>query len=261
MLNAHLNRRPLTRQARWASVIALLAITLPISVSTFGAQAFGTVAGTISDQSGGIIPNATLTLSQVGTQTKHEVHSDGAGLFQFVGLPAGDYVLQAQMMGFATFQDKLTIAGGQTLQRNLVVHVGSLQETITVTEATDGPPPPTSPAVLKRIQDAERALEQAKPCTPSAVGGRIVPPMKLRDVRPEYPQSLQGTGDGRIVVLNAVIGTDGYVKDARAVTPVDPDLENAAVVAVRQWQFTPTLLNCVPVEVNMNVTVNFKPRQ
>ena len=63
--------------------------------------------------------------------------------------------------------------------------------------------------------------------------------------------------EGRAVV-QARIGIDGFVKEVRAMSQVDPSLANAAIAAVSQWQFTPTLLNCVPVEVNMTVTVNFR---
>ena len=52
-------------------------------------------------------------------------------------------------------------------------------------------------------------------------------------------------------------GIHGFVKDVRPTLPVDLTLANAAMAAVSQWQFTPTLLNCVPVEVNMTATVTF----
>ena len=86
--------------------------------------------------------------------------------------------------------------------------------------------------------------------------------MKLVDVRPEYPPSLSDVqGESRVVHLEANIRTDGYVGDVRVVSSADPDVENAAIAAVRQWQFTPTYLNCVPIEVKMNVSLTFKPRQ
>jgi TonB family protein len=91
------------------------------------------------------------------------------------------------------------------------------------------------------------------------VGGRILPPRKIFDVRPQYPPNLRGASvDGR-VVLEARIGTDGFVKDVRTASADDPDLDGAARDAVGQWRFTPTLLNCTPVEVSMMVRVYFKP--
>ena len=57
--------------------------------------------------------------------------------------------------------------------------------------------------------------------------------------------------------MDAVIGTDGTVQEVRNVNGPHPDLETAAVAAVRQWQFTPTLLNCEPIDVSMKVTTTF----
>ena len=84
--------------------------------------------------------------------------------------------------------------------------------------------------------------------------------MKLKDIRPRVPQSLRDTKMDAKVVLDATIATDGTVRDARALTTVAPDVEEAATAAVRQWLFSTTTLNCIPVEVSMTVTVNFSHR-
>ena len=59
-----------------------------------------------------------------------------------------------------------------------------------------------------------------------------------------------------MVTIEATISTDGSVINTR-VTRSQPLLDQAALDAVRQWKFTPTLLNGAPVEVIMTVTVNF----
>jgi TonB family protein len=63
------------------------------------------------------------------------------------------------------------------------------------------------------------------------------------------------------VLLAARIGTDGAVEDVRVAGSAHPDLDASAVEAVRQWGFTETLLNCVPVEVSMDVTVTYRVQQ
>ena len=60
-----------------------------------------------------------------------------------------------------------------------------------------------------------------------------------------------------IVIIEATIGPDGNVRDARILRSI-PLLDDAALQAVRQWQFEPTLLNGVPTPVIMTVTVNFR---
>jgi protein TonB len=97
-------------------------------------------------------------------------------------------------------------------------------------------------------------------CTPSPIGGRIVPPVKLRDAKPEFPDTRHGTKVSALVTLAARIGVDGSVEDVQPTSSGDPDLEAAAMAAVRQWQFTPTYLNCAPVPLSMTVTVRFAPQ-
>ena len=84
-----------------------------------------------------------------------------------------------------------------------------------------------------------------------------MPPTKLKDVRPEYPQNLRSAPIAGIVVMDARIGPDGLVRDIKVLQPAQPDLAKAAMDAVWQWEFDSTLLNCVPVEVAMTVTVTF----
>jgi TonB family protein len=88
------------------------------------------------------------------------------------------------------------------------------------------------------------------------VGGNIKPPAKIKDVRPVYPADAQAAGVGGLVIIEARIGRDGAVENARVLRSI-PMLDQAALEAVSQWQFTPTLLNGEPVPVLMTVTVNF----
>jgi periplasmic protein TonB len=103
-----------------------------------------------------------------------------------------------------------------------------------------------------RIPDPPRVSD--KPIRP---GGLVKYPEKVRDVRPIYPKlALDNKVEGR-VIIEAVIGVDGHVKDARILRSI-PLLDRAALDAVQQWRFTPTLLNGVPVPVIITVTVDFK---
>jgi protein TonB len=103
----------------------------------------------------------------------------------------------------------------------------------------EAPPPPPPP-----------------PTAPVRVGGNIKPPNKLRDVRPQYPQIAQSARVAGIVIIEATISPQGKVTNARVLRGV-PLLNDAALDAVRQWEYTPTMLNGVPVPVIMTVTVNF----
>ena len=95
------------------------------------------------------------------------------------------------------------------------------------------------------------------PAGPLRVGGRVKEPSKVRHVAPVYPVIAQQVRVQGTVIVEAIIGTDGRVREARVVGS-RPLLDEAALAAVRQWVFTPTLLNGVPVPVIMTVTVNFR---
>jgi protein TonB len=98
------------------------------------------------------------------------------------------------------------------------------------------------------------AVEQTD--QPIRVGGAVAPPVKIRDVRPVYPEMAREAKVQGLVILEAVISSSGAVEDARVLRG-NPMLNPAAVDAVRQWRYTPPLLNGQPVSVIMTVTVNF----
>jgi protein TonB len=88
------------------------------------------------------------------------------------------------------------------------------------------------------------------------IGGAIRQPTKTRNVSPVYPQEARDATVQGIVIIEAVIDAEGRVGEARVIRSI-PLLDQAALDAVRQWEFTPTLLNGVPTPVIMTVTVNF----
>ena len=73
-------------------------------------------------------------------------------------------------------------------------------------------------------------------------------------MKPIYPE---GSSISGVVTMDAVIGTDGTVREVRVVSSPHPALDRAAADAVRQWEFTPTMLNCTPIDVRMTVTASF----
>ena len=81
-------------------------------------------------------------------------------------------------------------------------------------------------------------------------------PRKIADATPMYPAVARTARVEGVVILEAVIDAAGRVESVRVLRSI-PLLDQAAVEAVRQWIYTPTLLNGVPVPVIMTVTVNF----
>lgn len=266
MLNARLNRAPLTRPASVIALLALLAVALPIAGFNALAQTFSTLSGTVLDPQGLPLSQVTMVLANAGTGSKYEVRTNGTGQYEFVGLPAADYRLEARVPGFRTFSEPITVAN-RNLIRDVTLQVGELEETITVTAGPGGPPRVRS---AEEVEQERRQLQRAAAaCTPSssengpAIGGKIKPPLKIKHVPPQYPEALKVAGVGGNVLMNARIGVDGRVTEVRPIDDpaVHPGLVAAAMDAVNGWEFSQTLLNCVPIEVSMKVNVWFNPAQ
>jgi protein TonB len=94
------------------------------------------------------------------------------------------------------------------------------------------------------------------PPQPVRVGGAIKEPKKLRHVDPVYPRIAAMARVQGIVILECLLSPDGRVADVKVLQGV-PLLDEAAVHAVKQWLFTPTLFNGVPVPAIMTVNVRF----
>jgi periplasmic protein TonB len=107
------------------------------------------------------------------------------------------------------------------------------------------PPPPTKPAA-----------EIKKPETPHAVGGDVQMAKLTRKVIPAYPALARSARISGTVRLIGIIGKDGTIQNLQVVSG-HPLLTRAALDAVRQWVYQPTLLNGNPVEVIAPIEVNF----
>ena len=258
MLDSSRDRRLVTARTRVATGVLL--VTATIVVAGLAAQTFSSIAGTIVDPSQGVLPGVTLVLTNEQTQAKYEIKTDRTGRYEFVGLPPGNYVLSAALPGFARFSNRVTVSG-QPLHQDVVMSVGMIQETITVTDGPAPPPSPPDPDRARRLEELKQKRAAAKCPEPQPggdvrMGGNIRVPIKLRDFRPRYPEALHGTSG--TVVLKTTIGLTGSVENIEVVSATHPGFTDAAIDAVRQWEFDATLLNCERVETDMQVTVNFK---
>jgi TonB family protein len=245
MLNPQVNRRKVSNTRRAVLAIVLLMIALPIAAATQGPPA---PSGTIVDPSGRALPDAIVRLTAIGSDAVFETRTDTNGAFEFSPVPQGDYLLSARSPGFSTMRQRLALSGGG-VTITLKLPVGTLSERVSVGGG-------------KADGDGERTQQLATdvgppPCSPSTAG-QITPPMKLKDVRPRYKQAWRDNKIEGNVLLRANIGVDGRVKNVDVVSGVHVELEDEAIGAVSQWEFSPTYLNCEPTEVQMYVTVAFK---
>jgi TonB family protein len=266
MLTPTLNRRRVTR--RTAAIVAIIGLAVLLPLAGLAAQAVrASVAGSVSDPQRGVLPGVKLTLTHTTTGQKLDIDSDSSGRFVFDNLEPGDYLLEARLPGFALYQTTATVSGdGRTMAQNVTLQVATVRETITISEPASGPRATRTPTVdqeqFRRLEEMRRK-RAAQVCTTtperpaSFIGGNLRAPAKFVDVRPSYPEHLRTAGVTGSVNLAARIGIDGLVEDIRVLSATDPAFATAATDAVSRWEFDATLLNCVPMVVDVNISVQF----
>jgi len=109
----------------------------------------------------------------------------------------------------------------------------------------DQPPPPPPPPPAPE-----------PPRGPVRIGGQVQPPTLIRRVEPEYPIQAALARVQGVVILEATVSADGYVQNVRVLKSV-PLLERAALDAVRQWRYSPVVLNGQKVPFILTVVVSF----
>lgn len=122
------------------------------------------------------------------------------------------------------------------------------------TTVKDPLPVPTA-ASLVPIQPPSGAVPAWAEGVPR-VGSALRPPTKVKHVNPVYPQEARDARVAGVVILEVRVEADGRVGNARVLRSI-PLLDEAALAAVTQWEFTPTLLDGVPTPIVMTVTVQF----
>jgi TonB family protein len=263
--------------------------------TTAGAQT-ATVDGSVTDPAGASVAGVTVTFTPVtGDSPARTAVTDIDGRFSLGDVPGGEYDVRGQQPGFRAVTQRLLVRTGYTTKLSLNLPIGSLAETLTIRgSSTPAQPVPIAEGTWQerlnsepdniglyielaqlyyqqeRFAESETLLARAtalrtrglpEPITPGSMagqrGGNINPPMKLKDVRPVYPRIALTSRTVGTVVLEATIGRDGSVFNARVLRSLAP-LDQAALGAVRLWQFSPTLLNGRPIDVAMTVTMNFE---
>ena len=232
MLSSHTNRRPMTRLDRFGSLSVLVLASIVVA----GLQV-GPVSASRSAESTG---------SAVEQEQPAEPSSERrAAIVAAVAaaVEAAAAFRSAESTGSAVEQEQRAEPSSERLAE-LVGRAAALQEQLQT--------------VLAELQavlgDSDRAA--AGSTEPIRVGSGVRPPTVVQRVPPAYPPEARTARVEGIVVLEATISTTGEVSDVEVLRSV-PLLDEAAVAAVRQWRYEPTLVDGVAVPVLMMVSVNF----
>src|SRR5271166_2760700 len=116
------------------SLGAVVCLVLFLTTSTWlGAQAINsTLQGRVSDTTGAVIPEATVTATNTGTGLKRSATASSAGEYQIGGLPAGDYTVEAEKQGFQSSAKKIHLDLGASANVDFALAIGKVQSQIEV---------------------------------------------------------------------------------------------------------------------------------
>jgi protein TonB len=147
----------------------------------------------------------------------------------------------------ATFGDEEGIFGGVEGGVPGGVFGGVVGGILDLVPPPPPPPPPPSPPPATSARG------------PVRIGGQLQAPDLIRRVEPEYPQFAAYAQIQGLVILEAVVSEDGHVTDVRLLRSAGYGgvLDRAAVKALRQWQYSPLLLNGQPTSFVLTVTLSF----
>jgi Carboxypeptidase regulatory-like domain/TonB-dependent Receptor Plug Domain len=118
----------------WVTLLVLVFGAPPV----FAQSASGTVRGTVTDASGGVLPSATVVITNVGTKDTREVQTDNRGGYLFAGLFPGSYDLKVELAGFKSYEQKgIVVSPNDSRGIDVKLDVGERTETVTVTAETE----------------------------------------------------------------------------------------------------------------------------
>jgi hypothetical protein len=121
----------------FATGLLVIAYLAALSAPICGQSFYGSVVGTVTDPSGAVIPSASVTLTNTGTNEKRSAQTDAAGSFRFVNLVPANYRLEVEAAGFKHMtREPIVVQVESAVRTDARLEVGALNETVEVTAAT-----------------------------------------------------------------------------------------------------------------------------
>src|SRR5919109_2319462 len=123
--------------SRFLTLIRCLSLVLFAIPFVHGQSTYGAIAGSVTDPSGAAIPDAQVTLTNLGTTEKRTQSTGNDGLYTFVNLIPGNYRIDVEKQGFKHIsREPVVVQVQQTTKIDTALPVGQTNETVTVTAET-----------------------------------------------------------------------------------------------------------------------------
>ena len=118
----------------WSIFVALLAVVMALPVARGQSTTDGAIGGTVTDQSGAVVPAAVVKSRNVGTGVASSGVTDGSGRYLLIHLQPGTYSLEISVSGFAAFKaSNITVEVGRSTTMDAVLQVSTKLETVVAT--------------------------------------------------------------------------------------------------------------------------------
>lgn len=112
--------------AHWAILLCSMTLLLPAHQVFSQIAGTGSIQGTVTDSTGAVIPNASITLTNQATQVRRTVQSNSAGTFVYPGIPVGTYNIQMTVPGFKTYvKTGIVLEVGSNISVDAAMEIGS----------------------------------------------------------------------------------------------------------------------------------------
>src|SRR2546422_1637495 len=140
--------------ARICSVVLLM---ICATLSMHGQTITGRISGTVKDKAGGVIPNASVTVTNTATNLVRTATADGSSFYTLTNLPDGTYTVMGELKGFKkALQNDNVLAADARLTVDIILEAGEISETVLVTSASLGETVNTTSGEVARVIDQEQ---------------------------------------------------------------------------------------------------------
>ena len=128
-------------------MVMIMLITSPLRAQSF----FGSIVGTVTDAAGALVPGATVTVTNIGTDEKQTIQSDASGKFSAVNLVPAQYRVEVAMSGFKRFlASPLAVEVGAVVRVDAALAVGAADQTVEI-DASAAPLLPTDSSTMSQV--------------------------------------------------------------------------------------------------------------
>ena len=230
----------MNRHGQMFSVFVLTVALIALGSGLILAQTTAAkLLGTVKDESGGVLPGVSVVVRHIDTAASRTALTDDEGRYQVSNLPLGNYEVQAELVGFQTaLRTGITLSVGQEAVVDLILYIGEISETVTVTGET---------ALVEATASTIRALVDERQIRDLPLNGRdftqlvtlqegvYAPPTMVRGIN-----AVAGTG-ARISISGARPNQNSFrldgsdVQDAQQRTPAGVSGTTLGVAAVREF--------------------------